>query len=122
DYSSECPLHVDFIKMDVQGAEAKVLRGMQDLLRESRHLSMLIEFWPLGMARAGDSPDELIQFLVRLGFTLEYVNELDQRTEPVAASRLLREVTVAKGNQTNLLATKGAPASCGLEVKECSNE
>lgn len=39
---------VDFVKMDVQGYELHVLRGMTAILHGQRRLSMILEFWPWG--------------------------------------------------------------------------
>jgi FkbM family methyltransferase len=108
-YTGGIPPQVDFIKMDIQGAEGKALQGMRELLKRSQQLQILMEFWPLALHRAGDSPEALIQLLTSSGFTAQYVNEVDKRTEPVAPLQLLSEVTIEKGNQTNLLLTKDQP-------------
>lgn len=50
-----------FMKLDVQGAEVRVLRGVGALLNKLDFL--YVEYWPYGMRRAGDSPEELIGFL-----------------------------------------------------------
>src|SRR5262249_13147245 len=113
EYCRESALEVNFIKMDVQGAEAKVLRGMQGLLSKSSRLRMLFEFWPLGLQRAGDSAERAIQFLVNSGFTFQECNEVGRRTELVSPSQLLSDVTVEEGNQTNLLASR--PDACAYQ-------
>jgi FkbM family methyltransferase len=50
-----------FMKVDVQGAEVKVLRGAGDLLTLLDFL--YLEYWPYGLRRAGDSPEELTGIL-----------------------------------------------------------
>lgn len=54
---------VDFIKIDVQGWEAAVLRGAQQTLEGNRPLRVRTEVWPAGLARAGSSPDEVVGLL-----------------------------------------------------------
>ncbi len=54
---------VDFIKMDVQGAEGQVLSGMRETIRRSPSVMLLMEFWPEGLTNAGTSPLEMLQIL-----------------------------------------------------------
>ncbi|MGH9378491.1 MAG: FkbM family methyltransferase [Terriglobia bacterium] len=55
---------VDFVKMDVQGSETKVLLGMRDtLMKRAAVLKMTLEFWPYGLAGNGSSPAELLSLL-----------------------------------------------------------
>ena len=65
---------VDFIKMDVQGWEMEVFRGMQGLLDASRNtdLTIYFEFWPQGLRDAGSEPVETLEFLVANGFAIHY--------------------------------------------------
>ena len=64
---------VDVIKMDVQGAEGRVLRGMKDTLAQSKPVTLLTEFWPDGLRRAGTEPQEFLHTLEKLGF---HIHEL----------------------------------------------
>jgi FkbM family methyltransferase len=52
------------LKIDTQGAEVQVLRGARRLMPRVDHL--IIEYWPYGLNRMGDSPaaffDEIKQF------------------------------------------------------------
>lgn len=61
-------LRPDFVKVDVQGWELKVLAGMERTLRGSPHVAVYLEFWPDGLRRAGDSPAQLHAFVRDLGF------------------------------------------------------
>jgi len=61
---------VDYIKMDVQGYEAHVLRGMQRTLGGSHPLVLVMEFWPHGLTGAGSKPVEVLEFLTAIGLQL----------------------------------------------------
>lgn len=60
---------VDFVKIDVQGAELQVLNGMQQTLARSPAAVILIEFWPYGLIRAGTDPGALLETLNNAGFS-----------------------------------------------------
>ena len=62
--------HVDFIKIDIQGAELSALKGTQRILCENQDIKVLFEYWPYGLRRAGHEPSELIAYLQNLGFAI----------------------------------------------------
>jgi len=61
---------IDFIKMDVQGFEGRVLAGLEGVLRSSSGVVMLTEFWPWGLTEAGSDPLEILARLQGWGFDL----------------------------------------------------
>jgi FkbM family methyltransferase len=70
DFFADLPKQVHFLKLDVQGAEFAVIEGARALLRANPELVLLTEFWPDGMRRFGDDPE---QYLDALGFSLRLV-------------------------------------------------
>ena len=63
---------IDFVKMDVQGWEMEVFRGMQSLLDAPANAKMAIyfEYWPRGLRDAGSEPMEPLTFLSDHGFKI----------------------------------------------------
>jgi FkbM family methyltransferase len=59
---------VDIIKVDVQGYESFVQKGMTRTLAQSKALSVITEYWPYGMKEAGGSPEEYIQTFMDMGY------------------------------------------------------
>jgi len=59
---------VDFIKMDVQGAEYFALQGMKRVLRDNLDVVLMMEFWPHGLKEAGVEPSRLLEEIEDLGF------------------------------------------------------
>lgn len=111
-------IQVDFIKLDVEGSEARVLAGGKNLLASSRpHL--LIEIEPDHLIRQGSSPDDIDAFLFRHGYSL---------WELVAGSttqlrRLLRSAD--RSASPNVFATVAPPfrleeAGFRLEAMSCA--
>ena len=59
---------VDVLKMDIAGAEALALRGMEAGLRAGRYRSMVIEFHPLALPDFGSSVGSLVDLLTGFGY------------------------------------------------------
>ena len=94
---------VNFIKMDIQGAEGVALDGMIALLERSPGVKILSEFWPEGIAACGTSPDWYLHTLTRLGFKLFDVNETGRPERTDADTLLTRS---RKWSHTNLLCSR----------------
>ena len=69
---AECGLdRVDFVKMDVDGFEGKVLRGARSVLATWRP-TLVFELSPGAMAVHGDSAVDLVAELEGLGYALTH--------------------------------------------------
>ena len=62
--------NLDLIKIDVQGYEPKVLKGMRNIVKSSKKLTILSEFWPKGILEAGEKPKEFLTTLRKMQFQL----------------------------------------------------
>ncbi len=60
---------VDFVKIDVEGVEARVLRGGRRTFEHFKPI-ILIEFWGYGLAQAGSTAGEVASVLEELGYKL----------------------------------------------------
>jgi FkbM family methyltransferase len=79
DYLSERPVErVDFIKIDVDGMDYKVLRGAAASLRRYRPL-MIAELAPAYLAKYGDSPAALLELLSSLAYEFSLETEPERR-------------------------------------------
>lgn len=59
---------IDFIKIDVEGAELYVLQGAKEIIRKSENIKVLVEWSPGQMHQVGYEPLELLEFINELGF------------------------------------------------------
>ena len=66
---------IDLIKIDVQGYEPKVIRGMQKIITSSNKITLLTEFWPQGIIDAGENPKDFLETLRNLDFSLYELNK-----------------------------------------------
>ena len=74
DYFAGSGVRVDFIKMDIQGAEPGAVRGMEALLRRSAGFRMVAEFWPYGLRRCGVKPSAYLDQLRTQAFKLHRID------------------------------------------------
>ena len=95
-----------FIKIDVQGAEARVVRGATGLLAASADCILMTEFWPYGLARCGADGPGYLEMLRDLGFHLYELTGTSGVPAPVASSQALLARTQGR-RYANLVGLKG---------------
>lgn len=96
-------LQVDFVKMDVQGYEFGVFRGMERIFAANPAIEIFFEFWPFGLGVAGSEPRELLDFLRARGFRIFHPKR-SGLVEVTDWSALL--ATLSGTKFTNLLASR----------------
>ncbi len=66
---------INFIKIDVEGMEFGVLKGMKNILKNNKNIKILFEFVPKDTMEAGFIPIELLNYLTSNGFKLYCMDE-----------------------------------------------
>ena len=102
---------VDFIKIDVQGYEPKVIAGLRDTIVRSPKLTLLTEFWPKGIRDAGGDPIEFLNTLRNLGLTLHELKSDGELTELKSDDDLIARHSGRR--YTNLVGRKGCKKTDG---------
>ncbi|OYU77125.1 MAG: hypothetical protein CFE32_07140 [Alphaproteobacteria bacterium PA3] len=85
---------VDFLKIDAEGAEARIYRGMQRVLRENKEITMIIEFAPEHFERAGEDPKAYLEMVTNDGFSLSSVEEPTGAIHPISITQALEMRTL----------------------------
>lgn len=93
---------VSFAKIDVQGYEAKVIKGMKRIIDESEKISLLVEYSPIDIESAGLSLDEFFGCLN--GFDTFLIRKNLYKTN---AEYLLSQYRKDRKALDNLLLLKG---------------
>jgi FkbM family methyltransferase len=84
----DCP-PLDLVKIDVQGAETQVVRGLLPVLRASgSSLRVIVELTPFALRAAGSSGGELLELLAGLDLPFAIVDHVEHRLAPVALGDL----------------------------------
>jgi len=79
----------DVVKLDVQGAEPRVLRGMSSVLGRAPVRLLLTEFWPRGLVEAGEDPPAFLAAITGAGYELRLVDEDAGRVRAASPEELL---------------------------------
>ena len=61
---------VGFIKIDVEGFEFGVLKGMEKIIKNSKNLKLFVEFNRVGIEEAGFEPTQVLDFLYENDFKI----------------------------------------------------
>ena len=61
---------IDVIKMDVEGYESQVLKGMSHLLHQRAIKTIFFEFCPFAQKCAGSQPEEIVHLLINSGYVI----------------------------------------------------
>ncbi len=81
---------VDIVKIDVEGAEPLLLRGMTGVLERNPEIRLLMEFAPQHLTRAGCDPAMFLKDLEKDGWLIERVDDLTGDLSPAIPIELLR--------------------------------
>ncbi len=103
DYFKNFPNKINFIKIDIQGAEWAAIAGMRGLLNKNKKLTLLTEFWPVGLAQFGIEPKSYLSQLQEHGFTVLHMDERKKQVMNADTNALLKTYTPENRKFTNLL-------------------
>ncbi len=81
---------IDLVKMDIEGAEPAALEGMTRLIQKMASIKLIVEFFPTVLQAAGVSPQQFLERLLRLGLTVQVINE---QLEPLDIHRLIAQLS-----------------------------
>jgi FkbM family methyltransferase len=117
-YFADKPHPIRLVKMDTQGSEARIFRGMpDDFIRNRGIAALIVEFWPFGLASSRSSAEELLSRLSRLGLQCYLIQEEYRTLDPIDFDTLaerartdLRPETAAFVNLLALPASNELPA------------
>lgn len=94
-YKDEGLNKVNVVKIDVDGAELKVLKGMRNTLMDSDDVELFLEVIPPLIDQLGGSVIELVELLIECGFKTMYSTELNS------------EINLSKLNDNDIITTFG---------------
>jgi len=97
---------INFIKIDIQGAEGKAIEGMTTIIQKSEKLNIITEFWPYGLIKLGTKPENFLKALTNYGFIPYEIKEQENKLMRVKVNDLLKNYSTEIGYSINLFWTK----------------
>ena len=85
--NQHAPFPVRFIKVDVQGYELAVCRGMERTLAQNPQAAVALEYMPQALRELGFDPGELLQWIVEKKYRIQIL-EANGALQPAAPDRL----------------------------------
>ncbi len=104
-FGSKIP-KINVIKIDVQGAEALVIKGATKTLAKQKKLTLFTEFWPMALRQSGSSAREYADILVKNKFKLYEIDTVNKRTSKVSFSQLFKKYPEDSLYNADLVCTK----------------
>ncbi len=101
DYFKNVEQKIDFIKIDIEGAEAQALKGMKNVLENNTKIKILTEFHPLQLKKFGTEPEDYLKLLSDFGFSIYHINNRDKKIIKTSHKKLL-DYYPTKDSSTNL--------------------
>ena len=104
------------MKIDVQGAELKVISGLDRILKKGQVRRIILEYTPWMLMLSESDPTELLFMLERRNFKLFIIDEINEKL--VAAKPNDISLSVQKSSDINMLVI---PAGCSpISPDECA--
>ena len=98
--------NISFIKIDVEGSELGVIKGMELLLKVIKKLKIQLEFSSFLIQQYGAKQEELLKLLEDYGFKIYFVNNENQRIEKVENTKFLKQQLEKRHVATNLICVR----------------
>lgn len=73
---------IDFIKIDIQGAELFAFQGMENILNQNEKITIISEFWPKGMDDNGYSAQVFLDYFKSRNFKIYEMNAKKNKIIP----------------------------------------
>jgi len=92
---------INFIKIDVEGLEFSVLKGMKNILKNSKKIKILFEFMPENTMEVGFTPIELLNYLTSNDFKLYCMDDKTKKLLYVSNNEEIVKLCSTTNNTIN---------------------
>lgn len=103
DYFKKFEQKINFIKIDVEGAETMVLKGMVNTLNKNNILKLMVEYNPDAIMNMGLEPKSYLELLVKNGFGIFDIDSKNMEIEKTDIHTLVKKY---HDEYTNLFCVK----------------
>jgi|SaaInlStandDraft_2_1057019.scaffolds.fasta_scaffold01074_4 FkbM family methyltransferase len=93
---------VNFVKIDIHGAEGKAIKGMLSTIKKTPSIKILQEWWPDAIKDYDMEPEEHLNILTKLGFSLYEIDDVHQKIIESSIDELLNKYPTTKIKDVNI--------------------
>jgi FkbM family methyltransferase len=90
DYFKDFNKEINFMKIDVEGAEGSVIIGAKNLLRRSPNLVLITEICPPALENSEFGQKNYLELLKKNNFKLYYLNEEKETSVPMTVEEVIK--------------------------------
>ncbi len=94
--------NVNFIKIDIHGAEGKAIKGMLSTIKKTPSIKILQEWWPDAIKDYDMEPEEHLNILTTLGFTFYEIDDVNGKIMESSIDELLNKYPTTKIKDVNI--------------------
>lgn len=80
---------IDFVKLDIEGAEYDALMGMKSIIKNNKELVVFTEFVPSSLEEHGTNPEDVLDFFLNEEFKIFRINDDTGIKEIISKEELL---------------------------------
>jgi len=98
---------INFVKMDISGAEPRVIKGMASILSKNDFLKIQQEWWPNAIRKHGFEPDSDLKLLTQMGYKIYEIDGANNKLNLVTSDDLMKKYPNSKLEDINIFCKKG---------------
>ncbi len=106
DYFTDFEDKINFLKMDISGAEPRVIKGMKSLLEKNVNMKIQQEWWPNAIRTHGFEPDTHLKLLINKGYNIFEIDGANNEINLVTIDYLMKKYPNSKLEDINIFCTK----------------
>ena len=99
---------IDFIKLDIQGAEPLAIKGMNKIIEDNSELKIIQEWWPDGIKKFDIEPTEHIINLQKKGYEIIEIDDTQNELIKTTSEKLIKKYPNKKIQDINLFCIKNS--------------
>lgn len=97
---------IDFMKIDIAGAESLALERMDSILKRNNNMKIIQEWWPNAIRKHGKEPDKHLNYLIKLGYKIYEIDDIKDEVNQTTVSELMMKYPNSKMEDINLFCKK----------------
>ena len=97
---------INFLKMDISGAEPRVIKGMSSILSKNNSLKIQQEWWPNAIRTHGFEPDSHLKLLTQMGYKIYEIDGANNKLNLVTTDDLMKKYPNPKLEDINIFCKK----------------